>query len=329
MDKNNSFLHLKGESNIFNSNGHNNHNDSNLSSLLSSNSILNFNNIIKINNRFQSNRDRKNIKSTSIDQSSSNINNNMSYYGITQRNNKNQNNLSINNNQNNMVDEKCKKKLNQLCYNFSSKDLNGSFNGPNPGITGRNKSHLKISFKIDNSNKSNSSLISPINKKDESNYKIKLNINRELNNSKHNNYIQLRQLNLENGKNILPFYLPNLDILNNKKIFNALNFDNFKKKGKINLNSLKFKLKNKNKKVEKYFLVPNKKQNQSNIKRSESTLLFASQINLEPKINNFMNKNHENKRIDEIESSTIMSSKNKRHINFNEEKIKRNSSDIF
>lgn len=88
---------MKGDSNLFNNNNNIqniNHIDTNLSSLLSSNSIVNFNNV-----KFQNTKDKKNVKSTSIDNSNSNINNNMSSYGLTQKTNKN-----------NIINENCKKK---------------------------------------------------------------------------------------------------------------------------------------------------------------------------------------------------------------------------
>jgi len=322
LDKNNSFFHLKGDSNLFNNNNNNNniqnnnnHNDTNLSSLLSSNSIVNFNNV-----KFLNTKDKKKVKSTSIDNSNSNINNNMSSYGLTQKNNKN-----------NIINENCKKKINQLCYDFSKKELNGSMSERSPGITSRNKFNLRIMFKGDNSLRLNSSLLSPQNKNDHNSINIKNKVNpnstKGFTKIKTNNYIQLRQINKENSKNILPFYLPNLEKLsNNKRVFNVFNFENFKKKGKINLSNLRLKLKNK--KNEKYFLVNKQSQSPSTMKRSESTLLFGSQINLGPKINNFINKNHGNKNI-EKKNSTIISSAGSNYNDLKEKRIKRNASGIF
>jgi len=313
---------LKGDSNLFNNNNNNNniqnnnnHNDTNLSSLLSSNSIVNFNNV-----KFLNTKDKKNVKSTSIDNSNSNINNNMSSYGLTQKNNKN-----------NIINENCKKKINQLCYDFSKKELNGSMSERSPGITSRNKFNLRIMFKGDNSLRLNSSLLSPQNKNDHNSINIKNKVNpnstKGFTKIKTNNYIQLRQINKENSKNILPFYLPNLEKLsNNKRVFNVFNFENFKKKGKINLSNLRLKLKNK--KNEKYFLVNKQSQSPSTMKRSESTLLFGSQINLGPKINNFINKNHGNKNI-EKKNSTIISSAGSNYNDLKEKRIKRNASGIF
>ena len=318
LDKNNSFFNLKGDSNLFNNNNNIqniNHIDTNLSSLLSSNSIVNFNNV-----KFQNTKDKKNVKSTSIDNSNSNINNNMSSYGLTQKTNKN-----------NIINENCKKKINQLCYNFSKKDLNGSMSERSPGITSRNKYNLRIMFKGDNSYRLNSSLLSPQNKNEHNSINIKNKVSpnstKVFTKIKTNNYIQLRQINKDNSKNILPFHLPNLEKLsNNKRVFIAFNFENFKKKGKINLSNLRFKLKNK--KNEKYFLVNKQNKSPSKMKRSESTLLFGSQINLGPKINNFINKNHGNKTI-EKKNSTIMSSDRSNYNDLKEKRIRKNASGIF
>ena len=318
LDKNNSFFNLKGDSNLFNNNNNIqniNHIDTNLSSLLSSNSIVNFNNV-----KFQNTKDKKNVKSTSIDNSNSNINNNMSSYGLTQKTNKN-----------NIINENCKKKINQLCYNFSKKDLNGSMSERSPGITSRNKYNLRIMFKGDNSYRLNSSLLSPQNKNEHNSINIKNKVSpnstKVFTKIKTNNYIQLRQINKDNSKNILPFHLPNLEKLsNNKRVFIAFNFENFKKKGKINLSNLRFKLKNK--KNEKYFLVNKQNKSPSKMKRSESTLLFGSQINLGPKINNFINKNHGNKTI-EKKNSTIMSSDRSNCNDLKEKRIRKNASGIF
>ena len=318
LDKNNSFFNLKGDSNLFNNNNNIqniNHIDTNLSSLLSSNSIVNFNNV-----KFQNTKDKKNVKSTSIDNSNSNINNNMSSYGLTQKTNKN-----------NIINENCKKKINQLCYNFSKKDLNGSMSERSPGITSRNKYNLRIMFKGDNSYRLNSSLLSPQNKNEHNSINIKNKVSpnstKVFTKIKTNNYIQLRQINKDNSKNILPFHLPNLEKLsNNKRVFIAFNFENFKKKGKINLSNLRFKLKNK--KNEKYFLVNKQSKSPSKMKRSESTLLFGCQINLGPKINNFINKNHGNKKI-EKKNSTIMSSDRSNCNDLKEKRIRKNASGIF
>ena len=319
LDKNNSFFHLKGDSNLFNNNiniqNNNNHNDTNLSSLLSSNSIVNFNSV-----KFQNTKDRKNVKSTSIDNSNSNINYNMSSYGLTQKNSKN-----------NILNESCKKKLNQLCFNFSKKDPNGSMSERSPGDSSRNKFNLRIMFKGDNSLRLNSSLLSPQTKNEYNSINIKNKVNpnstKGFNKIKNSNYIQLRQINKENYKLILPNYLPNLEKLkNNKRTFKAFNFDNFKKKGKINLNNIRLKLKNK--KNEKYFLVNKQNPSPSKMKRSESTLLFGSEINLGTKINNFINKNRGNKTI-EKKNSTNMSSDRSNYKDLKEKRIRRNASGIF
>ena len=345
LDKNNSFLNLKGEINLFSNNNNaqnnNNNNETNLSSLLSSNSIVNFNYISKINslNKQSNNKEKKYTKNPSNDQSTSNLNiqNNMSIYDKTQRNNRNNNCI---------IEEKHKKKINQLCYNFSCKDLMGSSSGRSKIMSGRNKSNLKIKFKGDNSYHLKS--LSPRNKNDENSHvkKMKPNYNtkREFNQIiKNKNYIQLRQINMDhnNNKNILYYYLPNLNKINNNnnnnnnnKIFNQFNYENFKKKGKINLSNLYRFLKNKNKnannkKEEKYYLInKDKNHNNSKIKRSGSTLLFNSGMNLEPKINNFINKNQDN-REKENKNSIITTNKNNKNYTFRERKLRRNASDIF
>ena len=323
LDKNNSFLNLKGEINIFinnNNNQNNNHNDTNLSSLLSSNSIVNFNYVSKINtiNKFQNTREKKNtLRNRSNDHSTSNINinapNNVSYY------NKN----------NSLIEEKAKKKINQLCYNFSCKELINSNSGRNQCMSGRNKSNLKIKLKGDNSYRINSlSPRSNHNGNNSEDKKMTLHHNdsiREFKNNKNKNYIQLRQTHIDNTNNILSFYLPNLNKMNqNKKLFNQFNYnyEELKKKGKINLSNLYNFLKNKSKskKEEKYFVLRDKNKLNSKIKRSGSTLLFNSGMKLEPKINNFVNNNVGNSK---------ENNNHKKNYTFREKKLKRNSSDIF
>jgi hypothetical protein len=245
LDKNNSFLNIKGEANLFSNNNNIqniNHNDTNLSSLLSSNSIVNFNYASKINgiNMLQNNKDKKNsIRNPSNDYSTSNINalNNVSNY------NKN----------NSIIEDKAKKRINQLYHDFSCKELLSSNSGRNQCMSGRNKSNLKIKLKGDNSYRLNS--LSPRTNHHDNNSENKKisskNSIREFKPHKNKNYIQLRQTNLDNTNNIISYYLPNLNKLNqNKKLFNQFNYDEFKKKGKINLSNLYNFLKNK-KKVKK------------------------------------------------------------------------------
>ena len=318
LDKNNSFLNLKGEINIFSKNNHN-QNDTNLSSLLSSNSIVNLNYVSKINsiNKKQNN---KNVKSPSNEHSISNANpHNISYYGQSQKN------------MNKTIYAKSKKRINQLYYNYSNRDL-----APNSGrinvLSGRNNSTLKIRFKADSSYKLNSSFLSPRNNNDENSKKKTINSNfysnRVFNQIKNNNYIQLRQIKPESKKNILNFYLPNLNKNDDKKIFNQLNCGEFQKKGKINLNDLYNILKHKNnfKAKEQYYLINKMRTPDGKIKRSGSTLLFNSGMNLKPKINNFINKNHKNL-IREKKSSTNIS--NNKNNTFRGRKLRRNASDIF
>ena len=317
LDKNNSFLNIKGEANLFcnNNNIQNiNHNDTNLSSLLSSNSIVNFNYVTKINgiNMLQNNKDKKSsIRNPSNDYSTSNINA--------------LNNISNCNKNNSIIDDKAKKRINQLHHDFSCKELLSSKSGRNQCMSGRNKSNLKIKLKGDNSYRLNS--LSPrTNHHDNNSENRKMsskNSIREFKPHKNKNYIQLRQTNLDNTNNIISYYLPNLKKLNqNKKLFNQFNYDEFKKKGKINLSNLYNFLKNKNKskKEEKYFILRDKNKISSKIKRSGSTLLFNSEMKLDPKLNSIVNKNHGNNR------EIINHNKN---TTFREKKLRRNASDIF
>ena len=316
LDKNNSFLNIKGEANLFTNNNiqNINHNDTNLSSLLSSNSIINFNYVSKINgiNMLQNNKDKKSsIRNPSNDYSTSNINalNNVTNY------NKN----------NSIIDDKAKKRINQLYHDFSCKELLSSNSGRNQCMSGRNKSNLKIKLKGDNSYRLNS--LSPRTNHHDNNSENKKisskNSIREFKPHKNKNYIQLRQTNLDNTNNIISYYLPNLNKLNqNKKLFNQFNYDEFKKKGKINLSNLYNFLKNKkkSKKEEKYFILRDKNKINSKIKRSGSTLLFNSEMKLDPKLNSIVNKNHGNNR------ENINHNKN---AIFREKKLRRNASDIF
>ena len=332
LDKNNSFLNLKGESNLFNNNNNvqnNNHNDTNLSSLLSSNSIVNFNYASKINslNKHSKNKEKKNTKNQTNEHSISILNaqNNISLYDKTQKNKNNKNNKSI-------IEEKAKKTINQLLFNFSCKDLIGPNSGRDQPLSGRNKSNLKIMLKVDNSYRLNS--LSPRIKNEENSKNKKINsnnsVNREFNNIQNKNYIQLRQTNIKNHKNILSFYLPDLNKMNNnKKLFNQFNYDEFKKKGKINLNNLYnfFKNKNLKKKEEKYYLVKDKNIINSKMKRNGSTFQFNSGMNLEPKINNFITKNPKN-RIKNYKNITFLQNNNANNA-FRERKLRRNASDIF
>ena len=153
LDKNSSLLNLKGD-NILN----NNNNDTNLSSLLSSNSIINFNNHSKINSRnnLQINKEKNkikknnNIRSSSIEDSATKINapNNVSILDKN-KNNKNQENKS--NFQKHNQKEKNNPKINKLCYNFSCKDFISSCSDRNQAFSQRQKSNIKIKFIFDNS----------------------------------------------------------------------------------------------------------------------------------------------------------------------------------
>ena len=317
LDKNNSFLKIKEEGNLFSNNNNiqnNNNNDTNLSILLSSNSIVNFNYVSKINgiNKLQNNKDKKvSVRNPSNNYSTSKVNA--------------LNNVSNCNKNNSIIEDEAKKRINQLCYNFLSEELLNSNSGRNQCMSGRNKSNLKIKLKSDNSFRLKS--LSPrSNHHDNNSENKKINSNnsiREFKHSKNKDYIQLRQTNIENTNNIFSYYLPNLNKMKeNNKLFCQFNYDELKKKGKINLSNLYNFLKNKkkSKKEEKYFILRDKNKINSKIKRSGSTLLFNSRINLDSKLNNIVNKNHGNNR------------NNKNHnknSTFREKKMKRNSSDIF
>ena len=197
LDKNNSFLNLKGESNFFNNNNNaqnNNHNDTNLSSLLSSNSIVNFNYASKISslNKYPNNyKEKKNTKNQTNEHSTSIINgqNNISLYDRTQKNKNNKNNS--------IIEEKTKKTINHILYNFSCKDLIVPISRGDQPLSGRNKSNLKIMLKVDSSYRLSS--LSPKNKNEENRKnRMILNLNndtnRGFNHIQNKNYIQYHKL---------------------------------------------------------------------------------------------------------------------------------------
>ena len=302
VDRNSSLLNLKGDNNILN----NNNNDTNLSSLLSSNSIINFKNHSKINSRNNlqikkeknNNKNNNNIRILSIEDSTSKINtpNNVS---ILDKNNKNQENKNQENKSNFQKynqKEKNNPKINKLCYNFSSKDLIGPCSDRNQAFSQRQKSNIKIKFKFDNS--FNSSFFIIKSKNNSKNKDSIFNQKRELIN-KNQKIVQLKQINKENSRNLLPFCLPNLNKLNNNKnnLLNAFNCDEQEKKNIMNLSNLYHFIKYKKQKNEKFILINDKKQNDSKIKRSGSTLLFDISNNFEPNLNSILNKSYKNNNI--------------------------------
>ena len=179
------------------------------------------NNINNIKNNFKKvEKERKNLRSTSVDISSSNFINILS-----------------NNNNNNINYIKHKKKdldMNLINFNYNNKYkfINGSLSNPN---------RKKFNFNFKNNNGISSSMLI------EKNYNNNSNTKREIsslylsnNNSYKNNnkFIRSKHIGVD-SQSELKFYLPNL----NKKS-NVLNFYGFKNKTKINLNQLNLKLNN-------------------------------------------------------------------------------------
>ena len=222
--------------------------------LVSNNSNNNNNNInyIKKRNSINENENIK-LRSTSVDISLSNMNNNLSHRmnyikQINKQLNLNYANVNSNNN------------------NEQYKYINGSLSNPNRD---------KYTYKL----KSNIGLGSSMIAKKNNNNNIKREMSSLYNNhlhKNHNNYIQLRRFN-NDGKDELPFYLPNLN-----KNMSKMNFNEIKKKQKINLNQLKYKLNlnnilkndtinNKN----KYILSPNNRR----LRKSESLSLMKNTVN--------------------------------------------------
>jgi hypothetical protein len=246
LEKNNSFIHQKGEVNLFsynniqNNNINYNLNDTNLSNLLSSNSILNLNNVFKLNHlkSFKKGKENKKMKNSSIEHSLSFNKINISKYHKNKRTNKN---LVAN----------YKKHLKKPSANFKSKNASKSLTRKNSSIIPRrNNSCLKLKFQTkinDNTFSLSSTLLSPINKNDNSTRSKKINFNstsnRKIKINKNNNYIQLRQINKNCIKNKLLFYFPNWNKIKNQKKFNILKIEEFKKKGKILMNNFNLKMK--------------------------------------------------------------------------------------
>ena len=238
---------------------------------LASNDSMN-NNINNIKNNIKklssyNEKEKIKLRSTSVDISTSNLKNNLSNNSnyIKQKNKE----LNMNYINNNYINK-----------NEKLKYISGSLSNPN---------REKISFKL----KNNSGLSSSMIIKNNSNTKREISgiYNSNVNlNKHHNNYIKLRQFNVE-GQNEFPFYLPNLN-----KNSNIINLYGFKKKPKLNLNQLKYKLnlnyKNDfNNKKNKFFLSPTNRR----LKKSESTsILMKSTVNSSNKKINYNFSNSKN-----------------------------------
>ena len=324
LEKNNSFLNGKGEINLFsynniqnnNNNNNNNLNETHLSNLLSSNSILNLNNIFKAN-KLKNNKEKKQTKNSSVEQLSFSFNK----INLPHKNKRPNKNMEIYN----------KKYKDRLSAKMSNKNINGSITGKNNSlISRRSNSCLKLKFKSkknDNTFSLNSTLLSPLSKNDDTNRTNRIinfhsSSNRRININK-NNYIQLRQINKNCLKNKLLFYFPNCNEINEKKKSSILNLDDFKNKCKIAMMNYKLKMMKNNSNVERKKIeeIKNKK-GSLKMKRSISSLLFNKDINLESKINQLINKN----KINESKKRNIKSNNSKNNIR---KKLIRNASDIF
>ena len=322
LEKNNSFLHMKGEVNLFSYNNiqNNNYNlnDTNLSNLLSSNSILNLNNVFKLGHlkSFKNSKDQKNIRNSSIEHQSLSFNKvNTSKYHKNKRTNK-------------IIDANYKKHINKLSHK-NKKD--GSLTGRHSSMMPkRNNSCLKLKFKnkkIDHTFSLNSTLLSPLNKNDENSKSKIINFHSTTNrrikiNKNNNNYIQLRQINKNCLKNKLLFYFPNMNKINSKKKVNLFNIEEFKKRNKIAVSNMKLKMmKDNNSKIEKN-LEKMKNKESFKMKRSISSLLFNKEVKLERKINFFINKN----KVNDPKTKKTNSINVKNNIR---KKLLRNKSDVF
>ena len=253
-----------------------------------------------------SEKEKINLRSSSVDVSSSNLKNNLSYnMEYLKQSNKVLNMNYINNNYN---------KYNNKNDKFKS--ISGSLSNPN---------REKFTYKLKSNTGLNSS--SMIIKKNNTRKREISGLYNSNSHKNHNNYIQLNKYNAER-KNEFPFYLPNL-----KKNTNILNLYGFKKKPKINLNQLKFKLNLNNNynhdfinhNNNKIFLSPTNKR----LKKSESTSFIKSPLNsnkfnygnnsnlFTPKLKrNFSNFSNKDNKISN--SRNISSSKRKRIKNNNE-----------
>ena len=285
-------------------NNKNNIYKNNLASNDSMNSnINNIKNTIKKISSF-SEKEKINLRSSSVDVSSSNLKNNLSYnMDYIKQNNKELNMNYINNNYNKHSNK-----------NDKFKSISGSLSNPN---------REKFTYKL----KSNTGLNSPSMIIKKNNRKREISGLYNSSHKNHNNYIQFNKFNAER-KNEFPFYLPNLN-----KNSNILNLYGFKKKTKINLNQLKFKLNLNNNynhdfinhNNNKIFLSPTNKR----LKKSESTSFIKSPLNsnkfnygnnsnlFSPKLKrNFSNLSNKDNKI--TNGRNISSSKRKRIKNSNE-----------
>ena len=292
-------------------------NDTNLSNLLSSNSILNLNNVFKVGHlkKFQNNNDEKKIKSSSIENHSLSFKKiNTSKYHKNKRTNK-------------IIDLNYKKHINKLSpKNKKDASLTGKHSSMIPK---RNNSCLKLKFKskkIDNTFSLNSTLLSPLNKNDESSKSKNINFhstsNRRIKINKNNKYIQLRQINKNCLKNKLLFYFPNWNNINIKKKLNIFNIQEIKKRGKIAVSNMKLKMMKDNSKIGKKLEQIENKQESFKMKRSISSLLFNKEVKLERKINLFINKNN----VNDPKTKKTNSINVKNNIR---KKLIRNASDVF
>ena len=321
LEKNNSFLHLKGEVNLFSYNNiqNNNYNlnDTNLSNLLSSNSILNLNSMFKVGHlkNFKDNKDKIIMRNSSIEHKS------LSFNKIdTSKCHKNKRTNKI-------IEANYKKHINKLSHK-NKKD--GSLTGRHSLLLPkRNNSCLKLKFKtkkIDNTFSLNSTLLSPLNKNDESNKSKIINFhsasNRRIKINKSKNYIQLRQINKNPLKNKLLFYFPNWNNIHGKKQLNMFNLEEFKEKGKIEMENRKLNMMKNNSKIGEKLDQMKHKQESFKMKRSISSLLFNKEVKLERKINLFINKNKVNEPITKKTNSTNAENNIRK-------RLVRNASDVF
>ena len=322
LEKNNSYFHLKGEVNLFSYNNvqNNNYNlnDTNLSNLLSSNSILNLNNIFKVGHikSFKNSKDLKNIRNSSMEQSLSYNKINTSKYHKNKRTNKN-------------MDLNYKKQINKLSHKMKNKKEGSSTGRHSAILQKRNNSCLKLKFKskkIDNTFSLNNTLLSPLNKNDDNskskNFNLYSTTNRRIKINQNKNYIQLRQINKNCLKNKLLFYFPNWHKITSKKKFKIFNIQDIKGKGKIALRNQKLKMMKDDSKVGKKIVEMKSKQESLKMKRSISSLLFNKEVKLERKINAFINKN----KVNDPKTKKTNSINVKNNIR---KKLIRNASDVF
>ena len=288
--KNNSISRLNEKVNLFSYNNNQNMNETNLSNLLSSNSILNLNKVFKVGylNNFRNNKDKKRIKSSSIEQAFSFNNINISKYPKNKRSNKNNINYGENSNK---ISNNTKNKI----YEFST----GRYSQI---ISDKNNINFKLKFKnktIDNTFSNNSSFVSPIsNRNAHNNIKKFINFhsstNRglKINNKRNNKYIKLRQNKKNSLKNKLSFYSPNWKKIDNNNKINYLNIIQLKNNGKFSMRNMKFKMMKNNKENEKEE-IKNRK-NPLKKERSMSSLLSNREVKFKRKINHFININIHN-----------------------------------